>query len=363
MRGKKLLAVLAVLVLLVAALPLAGVTGFPGRARAGTQVVPLKSQEQEAAETLLSLGEQVNALETAQSRIEAELPAEDAAVTRAHAQLTASTALLAVDQQRLGLWLNFLYRYGEVSLVTEVLEAKSWSDFESRLVLVTELMENQALLWQQARSQEAVCVRELATVHQFQIALQQKEDDLSTAIDALEKKRQAKENFLSSLERQSASLAQQVVTEETGWVNTLQPLSTVLGNLSNLPWDSLTPDNVSFGVDGVTARFDDATLTRVLDYDQSAANLQLTANDSGVVISGSENGVSFDLSAALVVSGPRQVRLVPKQLDLAGLPVQEDTLAAVTGGDLVFNLPEQDPQWKLSSISTGAGYVDFVFGP
>jgi len=359
-RGKQLVAVLAVIVFLVPWAPTVGSAGLTERSQAIGQEKALQQQEQSAALTLLSLDEQLGAREAEASRIQAALPAAGQAVTTASVQLATARGQLTLDQKKLGQWLNFLYRYGNVSLVAEVLEAKSLNDFVSRLVFVSMLVENQAGLWQKARVQETVCARAVADLQKKKAALQQEEAGLNTAIGALQKEQQARDAFMVSLGQQSATLAQQVAAEEAGWVATLRPLTKVLGDLGNLPWDGMTPDSVSFGFDGVTAEFSDATLTGVLDSD--GANLQLAATGSGVVISGAENGVPFALQASLTVMGPREVRLVPQELDLAGLPVQAATLAAVAGNNLVLSLPAEDPQWKLSAISTGAGHIDFLFG-
>ena len=348
------------LVLLVLGMPTAGSADLASRSQAIGQEQALRRQERDAALTLLSLDEQLAAGRAKAARIQAGLPAAGQAVSAAVTRLNTARTRLALDQKRLGEWLNFLYRYGDVSLVAQVLEAKSWSDLESRLVFVTDLMENQADLWQRAKVREADLTRAVAGLRNKQDAMQREEADLAATVAALGKERETRQAYLASLERQSAVLAREVAGEDALWVADLQPLTSVLSDLGNLPWDGMTPDNVSFGFDQVTLEFSDSTLTGVLD--SGGATLQLAATSSGVVISGSANGVPFKLKASLAVAGPRTVQLVPKELDLAGLPVQPNTMTAVTGDNPVFNLPAEDPQWKLSSINTGPGYVDFLFG-
>lgn len=357
---RRFVALLAMLALLLAVVPTTGAADLAERRQAIGQEEALRGREREAALTLLSLDEELKASQALVARLRAGLPGAVAAVNKASARYRTARATLARDQKMLGLWLNFLYRYGSVSLVAEVLEAKSWSDFVTRLVFVTGLMENQAALWQKARGEEAVCARSVADLQDKEAALRREEAVLAGTIAGLEKKQEARKAFLASLEQQSAILAREVAAEEAGWVAALQPLSEVLANLGGLPWDQMAPDNISFGFSGVTLQFDDTALSGVLD--SGGAGLQLASSPSGVTISGSADGVSYALQASLSVAGPRTVRLVPRELDLAGLPVQEATLLAVTGGATSFNLPDEYPQWKLSSISTGAGYVDFVFG-
>jgi len=358
---RRLLALLTLIAVVVTAAPATGAADLAARNRALAQESALQRQERSAALTLLSLDEELSADQAEAARVKAAIPVVTRAVGAARESMIAARARMAQDRQRLGQWLNFFYRYGTVSLLDVVLQARSFDDFVNRLVLVTTILENQAVLWHTAGREAAWYARTLADLQAKEKALAGQEAALAAAVAAIGKQEAEKAAFVASLQAQSAVLAREVLAQESAWVASLKPLTSVLQGLSGLPWDSLSPDSVQFGFSGVTLGFDDATLTRLLD--SGGANLQYAATPGGVIISGEQNGVPFALHCGLAVAGPRAVRLVPTELDLAGLPVQEATLQAVTGGNLTFELPDEDPGWKLSAIRTDYHHTDFVFGP
>jgi len=357
---RRLVAVLTLVAMLVSGMPATGAADLAARSQDLARENALQQQEKSAALTLLSLDEELAADQAQADRIRAALPEAARAVAAATDAMLAARRGMLADREKLGRWLNFFYRYGAVSFLDVVLRARSFDDFVNRLVLVSTLLENQAALWHAASREAAVYARSVAQVQAKRKALAGQEAVLAAAIAALGERQRDKAGFLASLQAQSAALARQVLAEESVWVVALQPLTRVLHDLSALPWDGVTPDSVDFGFSGVTLGFDDATLTRLLDSDQ--VDFQFTATPDGVVISGEQDGVSFALHSGLAVAGPRTVRLVPRELDLAGAPVQEATLQAVTGGNLTFDLPAADPQWKLSAIRTASHHTDFVFG-
>ena len=133
----------------------------------------------------------------------------------------------------LGRWVNHLYRYGQISYLEVVLEAKSFSEFVERAGLVVTVISAQAELLDEVRDRAARLEAQLRPSGRPGLCLI-KNAALAGRIREMDDYRAGREVFLNELKEQSAGLAESIV-ERKHFSSVPDSLQYLLKHLDSCP--------------------------------------------------------------------------------------------------------------------------------
>lgn len=146
------------------------------------------------------------------------------------------------------------------------------------------------------------------------------------------------------------------------WQEALPSLDYLLKNLSELPWKSVSPDDLKINYFNLSARaeFHDESLTKkLLSKDEKLKNVSFKFDEKGITVTEQRPGSSvpvYSITCALELTEDQKVKFIPLHLEFNGVTlapkVIEELMADYT---MVFVPPALPYDLKITSISTQKG--------
>ncbi|OPY56613.1 MAG: hypothetical protein A4E55_02024 [Pelotomaculum sp. PtaU1.Bin035] len=290
----------------------------------------LVEREEELAAELLAWDVKIEAARQEQERLRKEIPVLERSAAAAEAALAESRARRDEGVEKLGRWVNLLYRYGPVSYLEVVLEAANFNEFVERAEVIKIIIAEQVRVLGElsdltARIQEQVSACRLA-----QAELSARNGELAWKLREMEKSRAGREEFLNGLRREAGDLASRVIQSETFWSGSLNSLRYFIEHLNALPWDSLAPDKLLLTDKELGFEFSDLQINEKLfnKGDGDPAGFLVRNAPGQFTISGQDvsGGAGFRMDGVLVPGPGGKVSFRPGRIYLAGLPVSREAL-------------------------------------
>lgn len=349
--GKRIIVLAFLLALCLLAAPAgrraAGEGEAPGavspedRLEALARQAELERREGELAAELLDWDVKIETARQEQEQLLLEIPLAERSLAGAETSLGESRARLDEGMEDLGRWVNYLYRYGQVSYLEVILEAKSFSEFVERAGLVVTVISAQAGLLDEVRDRAARLEAQLENLRQARALLDQKNASLACRLREMDDYRAGREVFLNELKEQSAGLAESIVKKETLLYRSLDSLQYLLKHLDSLPWHSLTPDTFSLAGKNMRLEFKDREVNRVFfrQGDPELAGLSVHCAPGLFSISGTAaagaGGADFKIEGNFEPRGKGRVSFQPGRMYLSGVPVSSEVLGFIAGESLL----------------------------
>jgi peptidoglycan hydrolase CwlO-like protein len=343
-----------------AAKPVAGQPALEERNEALERLTGLNEQERALVAELLDWDVRLEAARQDYELLTREIPLAEKAVKDAEAGLQVTRQQLREGQDKLGRWVNFLYRYGPVAYLEVILGATSFNDFVARAESVKIIIVSQVRLLSEVRDLQHRQEEQAQIQRRAQEELMAKTAALSQKIAEMDRERAGREAFLAELREQSSVLAGRVIESETVLLQSINPLRYLLSHLDALPWDDLSPEKISFERGGLRMEFADREVNRVFFErgDPNLASLSIKSSSGLFSISGrTEDAVTdFKVEGNFVLEGEGKVRFQPSRVLLAGLPVSGKVLEYISSDhQLSFDLGERTRGLRLTDIHAEEG--------
>lgn len=330
------------------------------RSEAVNRLTGLNEQERALAAELLDWDVRIEAARQDQERLTREIPLAEQALKDAEARLSLSREQLSEGEERLGQWVNFLYRNGPVAYLEVVLEATDFNDFATRFEAIKTVVVNQRRLLDEVKELKAGQEEQAASMRQAQAGLAAKTAALSQRIADMDRERAGREAFLAQLKEQSTDLNERVIQSETALYQSISSLRYLLSHLGELPWDNLSPQKFSLTGRGLSIEYLDQEVNRVFfeqgDPNLAAISVQSLSGLFAISGRGDAGGVDYRLEGAFVPDADGNVRFEPSRVLLAGLPVSSEVLQYIASAEsLSFDFGSRTQGYRLTQIRPADG--------
>jgi len=293
----------------------------------------LAERERELAAELLAWDVKIEAARREQERLRQEIPAVERSLAGAEAGLAESGARLDGGMERLGRWVNFLYRYGAVSYLEVLLGAVDFNQFVERAEMVGMIIAGQVRMLDEVREAVALKREQALALERARAELAAKSSLLAENLKEMEEAKAGRGAFLAEIGQQSAVLAAKVARTETLWYRSLDSLHYLLTHLDVLPWRKLKPDKVAFTGKGLRLEVSEGVINRTFfeEGDAKLAGLSVRCAPGLFTISGeAPEGAGFRLDGNFVPAREGKVRFQPQNMYLAGTPVSREVVGFVS---------------------------------
>lgn len=321
----------------------------------------LDEEEKQLIIELLNWDVKIEAARLEQERLQREIPLQEELLAASEVQLAQSRAVLEEGRDRLGRWINHLYRYGALTYLDVVLGAADFNDFIERAEIVGIILASQAKMLDEVRS-FTVAVRENAgVVRQKHEELSTKSLELNARLKEMEAARSGREEFLGELRLRSADLAAKVAQAETQWYRSLNSLHYLLANLHTLPLYNLSPASSEITFSGLRLEYSDKEINnKILEIsDANLAGFSVRCYPGRFTVTGPAvmpGGPEFIMEGHFQMMEEGKVRYQPETLTLAGVPVSREVLGYVSSeSGMVIDAGVYLESFRLSGISIEEG--------
>ncbi|MDD4238068.1 MAG: hypothetical protein PHT62_05880 [Desulfotomaculaceae bacterium] len=322
---------------------------------------PVGQDEQERAlvAELLDWDIRLEAARQEHERLTREIPVVQQALADAEADLAVTRVQLSADQDKLGRWVNFLYRYGPVTYLEVVLGATDFNDFVARVESVKIIIVSQIRLVDEVRTLQSRREEQVGSQRQAQADLTAKTAALSQKLADMDRDRAGREAFLAELRQQSTGLTDQVIQSETALYKALTSLRYLLSHLDGLPWYNLSPQTFSLSGRGLRMEFMDQEVNKIFlgQGDPNLASLSVQSSSGVFSISGRDgSGADYRLEGNFVLEKDGKVRFQPARVLLGGLPVSGEVLKYIASEQgLDIDLGDRTKGFRLKAIRPEEG--------
>lgn len=329
----------------------------------------LDAREKELLNELLRINLQLEEYRRQSDSLAAALAENRRLIDRTGAELARARARLAAQERRLGGLLAFVYRYGETSLLSVLLGARSFSDFLNQSFYLSAFLSRQAAIIRETHRLAGEKETLLARLELLEKETAEKKTLFDEAAARTEQLKQDRLRLLAEARRQSQDLARRLLYLEERWGRITAALREAFRKISALPAGSLSPDRFGFSGGSFYAEISAATVNRLLREASGGpgepASLSASVTPAGVTLSGSLSSpaASFSLGGSLVPDAAGE-KLVfrPESLEIDGVPVEKELLAAVTTEEISWDLGEYLTFWKISAVKCAEERVILTLG-
>lgn len=320
----------------------------------------LGEREKELVAELLAWDVKIEAARGEQERLRREIPEVERSLVAAREGLADTRAQMDQGQERLGRWVNVLYRYGPVSYLEVILAATDFHDFVERAAAVRIVINTQAEILEELRVLDARLQEQVLALGKAQEELAAKSSRLAESLKDMEGVRAGREEFLAGLRGHSAELAGRIVRVETLLWRSLDSLHYLMAHLDQLPWYSLEPDSFSLVGARMRLEFSDGRVNKVLFEEQgdaALAGLTVRSLPGLYTISGrTRTGTDFVLGGGFVQDGEGKVRFQPESVRLAGVSMSREVLRHIASeGNMSMDFEIYLPGYHLSEVRPEEG--------
>ena len=335
------------------------------RNEALNRLAGLDEQERALVAELLDWDVRIEAARQDHERLTREIPVVKQALAEAEAGLAVTGDQLRAGQDKLGRWVNLLYRYGPVAYLEVLLGATDFNDFVARAEAVKSVIVSQVRLLDEVRELQYRQEEQAESHRLAQADLMAKTAVLSEKLAEMDRDRVGREAFLADLRQQSTGLADKVMQAETALYQSINPLRYLLSHLDTLPWNSLSPDKFALSGRGLRIEFMDQEVNRVFfgQGDPNLNSLAVHSSSGKFAISGraDASGADFSMEGNFVLDGDGKLRFQPERMLLAGLPVSGEVLKYIASEQrLSVDLGDRTRGYRLTEIRAEEGRLIVV---
>ncbi len=285
-------------------------------------------------------------LKLKKAREEKELIEKDLAITRvqrdqAYEQYKKSLEVKKQSLKKIGLWLNFQYRFGYWSLLDVILGSETLADLVHRSMMAAIILGRQAEDFRTAAKACAASIEREKALAESENRLIRQNRSLADQIDEIQDLSDRRREFLSEIKTRSRELALEVAALERKYLDSLNLVNFLTESLAKYPWQEVKPDRVTVGPGGLVAELSEATLNRSIQASglKELADLSVGLKPGLFVLTGRDqnSNTAFSLGGALVLSGQSaEVRFEPRTLSLDGVPVTEEVTREIAASLAIY---------------------------
>ncbi len=329
----------------------------------------LGEREKELTNELLIWDVKIESAWQEQEKLQREIPALEAALTAAETELSGSRVQLAEGYDRLGQWVNSLYRHGPAVYLEVLVGASDFNQFVERAGKVKIILAAQVKILEEVRNLADLVQDQVNAIKQTRAEVTAKNEALSAQLKEMEAAKTGREQFLAELRQQSAALTERVILAEKHWYHSLNYLQYLLAHLDSFPWHSLAPENIALTGRGLRLAYSDQEINRKLaeSADVNLGALSVRSYPDRFSISGpatASGGLDFNLSGNFLLSGQGKVRFQPTSLVLAGAPVSGELLGFVSAeSGMVLDFGGALPGYTLTEVLVEEGRLVVWLAP
>ncbi|MCL6611554.1 MAG: hypothetical protein K6T66_08450 [Peptococcaceae bacterium] len=270
--------------------------------------------------------------ELAEKELAATRKKKDGAAEEYRRSLEAKNASL----KKIGLWVNFHYRYGHWSLVDVILESESLSELAYRSVMAAFILGRQARDYRTASDACTAAGQKEKSLAELENLLILQNRSLEDQIGNIQSLSDRRKEFLAGIKARSRELALQVADLERKFLESLNLVDLLTGALAKFAWYEVKPDRVSVGPGGIRMELSESALNQSLRASgiKELEGFSVKLRPGLFIVNGRDkNSTStFALEGVLVPSGRSgSVRFEPKTLSLDGVPVAEEVVRELAG--------------------------------
>lgn len=339
------------------------------REKALARQAELGELEKELTSELLSWDVKIESARQGQERLRLEIPILEHSLAGAEAELTAGRNALEEGYERLGQWVNTLYRHGPVVYLEVLVGASDFSQFLERAEQVQIIIATQLKILEETRILSDRIEAQTILIKQTRDELSARNEALSVQIKEIEASKTGREQFLTAIRQQSADLAERVLLAEREWYHSLNAMQYLLSHLDTFPWHSLEPETLSLSGRNLRVEFSDREINSKLSEtgDANLAALSVRSYPGRFSISGpaaASGGVDFNLSGDFLLGGQGKVRFQPDSLILDGAPVSGEVLDSVSSeSGMVLDFEGALPGYTLTNVLVEEGKLVIWLAP
>lgn len=268
--------------------------------------------------------------------------------------------------KKIGLWLNFQYRYGYWSLLDIILGSDSLPDLINRSAAVAIILGRQAKDYKLAADACEVALQTEKAMKDAEEQLNLQNQSLSEQINTIQNISDQRKEFLADIRRNSLELAQKVASMERKFLDSLNLVDFLTSALAKFSWQEVKPDKVSVGSGGILIELTETSVNHSLQASgvKDLEGLSVSLRPGIFILTGRDrNSPSmFSLGGSLVpANGSTAVRLKPKTLSLDGIPVTEEVVREMgTGSSFFLPIPAEANSLKPSRIEISEGKMNII---
>lgn len=177
------------------------------------------------------------------------------------------------------------------------------------------------------------------------------------------KTQELEQQIIKALEKISKTLNQkQIKFNQAQWQKSMPSLEYLLNNLSDLPWSSITPDNLKINYLSLTAvaEFYDKNVSKKLfSQNEKLKYVYLTFDSEGITISEKmpdENHSTYSIKFNLKLVKENKVKFLLRYLEFDGIILSPEVVQKLKKDyNFEFKLPKIPYNLKIISIFTVNG--------
>lgn len=268
--------------------------------------------------------------------------------------------------KKIGLWLNFQYRYGYWSLLDIILGSDSLPDLINRTAAVAIILGRQAKDYRQAAEACAVVLQKEKAMKEAEEQLNLQNQALSEQINNIQNISEERKEFLAEIKRNSLDLARKVASLERKFLESLNLVDFLTNALAKFSWQEVKPDRVTVASGGIVVELTEASLNRSLQASgvKDLEGLSVSLGPGMFTLTGRDkNSPSmFSLGGSLApTDASTAVRLEPKALSLDGIPVTGDVVREMAANSSFYlPIPADVNSFKPSRIDISEGKMTII---
>jgi peptidoglycan hydrolase CwlO-like protein len=321
----------------------------------------LESTEQKLIEDILALDSRVLALKKQVKELSDRNRELKKDLARMRSELSRLNADFKDRQNRLARWIVFSYKGGMGNFLAVLVGAEDMGDFFRRLDNILFFMEYYNNVITETRSLISLRKQEESNIMENQKQVEALEEQAKRALKDIQETLAQKQK---ELQHARMVLKDTAFLEEISrnWQEALPSLDYLLKNLSKLPWNSISPDNIKVNYFTLTARaeFTDASLTRkLLSGDEKLKNVYFKFHSGGVTVAEKkpESSVpTYSITCALELTEEQKIKFTPTSLEFAGVTLPPRVIQELMSDyDMVFTPPPIPYDLKITSIEIEEG--------
>lgn len=324
-------------------------------------LLEISALERQLLEEVLALDSRMLRLTKEHEALAGENAIQKKALEQKRRELSALDGVFKKRQRELGSLIRFSYEGGQANLLAVLLGSVSLGDFFRRADNIWLFLEYYNNIIVETRSIITDRRREEFEIMENQRRIEELEQQTREALEEMAKTMAQKQ---AELARARLLLKDTAFLDNTSakWQEALPSLDYLLRNLSGLPWNTLSPDDLKVNYFNLSARAefrDESLRKKLLTQDEKLKDVTLEFNDEGITVTEQRPGSNvpvYSITCALKLLEDQKIMFIPVHLEFNGVTlapkVIDELMADYT---MVFVPPTLPYDLQITSISTEKG--------
>ncbi|CCO08229.1 coiled-coil domain-containing protein [Desulforamulus hydrothermalis] len=325
----------------------------------------LKHREQQIIAELVKTELALDRLNTAYSRLQAELLQVRSTIPAARRQLDGAQERLRQCRKKLGLWLRYFYIEGRTNFIFMLLGAVNTGDFFNRLALVGVLVSRGMADFQQTLAAVEEVKQRTAALDQLEKKLADRQRELAGMLEQAKLLQLTRQHLLSDTRQELGKHQEKVLAVVDGLHTTLKPLETILDRFKNAPWHKYRPDRMQWLGAGVKAEYSEQTLSKLL-FAGTGLNqpAEICLSDQLFIIKGTnQDQTPFTIAGELKVIDNDKVCYKIKSIRVGEVVFDKELVELISGKEGLTYPVGLLMGWRLRDIQIEDGKAFFALEP